>query len=41
MMGYGENNSMGNFMLEGYCEVVNTSEFVEKEGLKVEKANQQ
>jgi hypothetical protein len=27
---------MGNFLLEGYCEVVQTNELIEKEGLKVE-----
>jgi hypothetical protein len=41
LYGYGENNTMGPFLLEGYCEVVLVPELVEKEGLKVEKQNQQ
>lgn len=41
MFGYGENNEMGPFILDGYCEVVAVSELQEKEGLKVEKSNQQ
>lgn len=41
MFGYGENNEMGPFILDGYCEVVAISELQEKEGLKVEKSNQQ
>ena len=41
MFGYGENNEMGPFILDGYCEVVADSELQEKEGLKVEKSNQQ
>jgi hypothetical protein len=41
MFGYGENNEMGPFLLDGYCEVVPVSELQEKEGLKVEKSSQQ
>ena len=40
MFGYGENNEMGPFILDGYCEVVSVSELQEKEGLKVERSNQ-
>jgi len=35
-VGYGENQIMGYFLLEGYCEIVMVNELVEKEGLKVE-----
>lgn len=31
---------MGNFLLEGYCEVVQTNELIEKEGLKVDAKQQ-
>ena len=41
MFGYGENNEMGPFILDGYCEVVAVGDLQEKEGLKVEKSNQQ
>lgn len=41
MLGYGENNEMGPFILEGYCEVTGMNELTEKEGLKVEKSSQQ
>jgi len=40
LFGYGENNAMGPFLLEGYCEVVLAPDLVEKEGLKVEKQTQ-
>lgn len=41
MHGYGENSAMGKFLIEGQCEVVHFSEFVEKAGLKVERQEQQ
>ena len=40
MFGYGENNEMGPFILDGYCEVVMVADLQEKEGLKVEKSSQ-
>ena len=40
LLGFGQNNVMGFFLLEGYCEVVTVQEMVEKEGLKVEFQNQ-
>ena len=39
LFGYGQNNAIGPFLLEGYLEIVLTPELVEKEGLKVEKHN--
>ena len=41
MFGYGENNEMGPFILDGYCEVVPVIDLQEKEGLKVERSSQQ
>jgi hypothetical protein len=34
MLGFGENSAMGNFEIEGFCEVVHADELIEKEGLK-------
>ena len=39
LYGFGHNSIMGNFMLEGFCEVVPVSELVEKDGLKVDSSN--
>jgi hypothetical protein len=39
MLGYGENNEMGSFILEGNCDVVGITELNEKEGLKMEKSS--
>jgi len=39
MVGYGENSVMGKFLFEGFCDVIHISELIEKEGLKVERAN--
>jgi len=36
LYGFGSNKEMGNFLLEGFCEVVPSKELEEKEGLKNE-----
>lgn len=41
MFGYGENDEMGQFILEGYCEIVAQTDLAEKEGLKADKSSQQ
>ena len=40
MFGYGENDEMGQFILEGYCEIVAQTDLAEKEGLKADKSSQ-
>jgi len=32
--GYGQNDLMGNFLLEGICDVVHYLDYVEKDGIK-------
>ena len=40
MYGHGENSLMGSFLLEGTCEIIHFSDYVEKAGLKIEKLDQ-
>ena len=39
LFGYGENNIMGSFLIEGYFELVMIQNMQEKEGLKVDNNN--